>query len=100
MALKRYITVIDDDNQTRTIASDVTGMLFNFLIYNNHNETDTNQPEVTLKIIVDDNELIIFKKLLDKNETLTWKPEISLNGNDIKIYSTLKDVNVVTQVLQ
>jgi hypothetical protein len=100
MALKKILTIIDDNNQTKTIATDQDGILFNIIIFNNHDSNDTNQPEIKYYYINNDGvEVILFKKKLEVNETFTWKPEMVLTSDDLKIYSTLKDVNVVTQIL-
>ena len=100
MALKKILTIIDDDNQTKTIATDQNGILFNIIIFNNHDSNDTNQPEIKYYYINNDGvEVILFKKKLETNETFMWKPEMVLTSDDLKIYSTLKDVNVVTQIL-
>jgi len=101
MALKKILTIIDDNNQTKTISTDTNGVLFNIIIYNNHDSNDTSQPEVKYYYINDDDvEVILFKKKLEVNETFTWKPEMTLVSDDLKVYSDFKDVNIITQILQ
>jgi len=100
MAFKRYITLIDDDNQTKTIATDTTGLIFNIVVQNNHNPVDATQPELDFYFITSDGtEIHFLKKKLEANEYFQIKPEIALSAETLKVYSTLKDVTIITQIL-
>jgi len=101
MGLKRYITIMNEDNQTKTVGTDVTGLLFEVFVYNDHDTNDSRQPTIKFYFQTDDDlEITVFKKKLEVNETFILKPEISLISDDLKIYCDLKGVQVVTQVLQ
>jgi len=101
MALQRYNIYIDDNNQTKTLTSDNTGLIFNYLIYNLHDKNDTNQPNIKFYIVdSNDNEIILLERQLAAEEKIYSEEKIKINSEDVKIYSSLKDVQVVLQLLK
>jgi len=92
MALSKFAIKIDNDNITKTVVSDYTGLLYKILIHNANNQTNN------FKIYID-NSVTLYDKKIESKETLEFKPEIFLQAETLKIYSELKDLNIVIEFL-
>jgi hypothetical protein len=95
MALKKnYLTTSKDT--TNVIKASAYGLIFNTLIYN-HGINNAN-----IKYFLtdsNDNEIIIYEGTLSSGERLFIDEKYSLEGEDIKIYSSEDDVQIVVQIL-
>ena len=92
MALSKFAIVIDRDETIKTVVSDYTGLLYKVLIHNANTEKNS------FKIFIE-NSVTLYDKTLDSKETIELKPEIFLQSETLKIYSELKDLNVVIEFL-
>ena len=92
MALTKFAVVTDNDTTTKTIVSDYTGLLYKILIHNANTEKNA------FRIFIE-NSVTLYDKTLDPKETIELKPEIILQAETLKIYSELKDLNIVIEFL-
>ena len=96
--IKRYYVKIYDDDETKTVVSDKTGVITQIIIYNDHDENDTNQP--TFKLYSDDYNITFVKKKLEPNETFILKLDTYIEDETIKLYSDLKGVQLTFNFLE
>jgi len=92
MALNKFYNNISDDNSTQTIVSSYTGMIFKVLIFNDNNNTND------IKLYIEDGGTL-YKKTLDAYETFEVEPKILLENENLKIYSSKANVDIITEIL-
>ena len=95
MALTKTQYVITTSNETKTIVSNETGLIYNFNIYNDNDTANS------VKIYIDDDpDVVLYNLTLESKQTLNFKPDILLNGETLKIYVEKDGINIVTQILK
>jgi len=95
MALTKTQYTITTSNETKTIVSNETGLIYNFNIYNDNNTTNN------VKIYIDDDpDIILYNLTLESKQTLNFKPDILLNNETLKVYVEKDGINIVTQILK
>ena len=95
MALNKYYITTTADTTT-TIKSDANGLIFNYMIYN----LDTAAATIKLYLTDDnENEIILFKTSIDAGSKIYLEEKYNLNNNDIKVYSSNDNVQVLVQTL-
>ena len=92
MALKKFYNNINNDNTTQTIVSQYTGLIFKFLVFNGNSDNC----DITIYI---ENGGTLYKKTLQPNETFEVEPKILLQNENLKIYSSKKDLEIITEIL-
>jgi len=92
MALNKFYNKITDDSTTQTIVSNYTGMIFKILIFNGNTETN----DIWLYI---ENGGTLYKKTLQPNETFEIEPKIILQNENLKIYASKSDLEIITEIL-
>jgi len=95
MALKKYYLNTSADT-TNTIKGSAEGLLFNYFFYN------LGTTDGTIKFYLEDsdgNDIILYDDTVSKNQKIFFKEKISLEGEDVKVYSSIDDIQVVIQIL-
>jgi len=95
MALKKYYLKTTAE-ATKTLKSNANGLLFNFSFYN-LNSTNSN-----IKFYLEDdnnNEILIFNGSISGGQKLYFEEKYSLEGEDIKVYSDMDNVQILIQIL-
>lgn len=95
MALNKYYITTTADTTT-TIKSNATGLIFNYMFYN------LGTTAATIKFYLtdsNDNDIILLKTSINAGDKLYLEEKYNLNNDDIKIYSSADDIQVLVQIL-
>ena len=92
MALKKFYNKFSDDDTTRSIVIDYTGMIFKVLIFNGSDEN------TDIWLYIEDGGTL-YKKTITSKETFEVEPKILLQNEKLKLYSSKSDVECITQIL-
>lgn len=95
MALNKYYLTTEAD-QTKTIKADAQGLLFNYTLYN----LNTSNGNVKLYLVDSNgNDIILFEDSITSKSKLFVEEKLTLEGEDIKIYSDIDNIQVIVQIL-
>jgi len=95
MALNKYYLKTQAE-MTNTIKADAQGLLFNYFLYN----LNTSDGHVKLYLVDDNgNEIILLETDISAGQKIYLEEKLTLEGEDIKIYSDIDNVQVIVQIL-
>ena len=92
MALNKFYNKISDDSTTQTIVSNYNGMIFKILIFNGNTENND------IWLYIEDGGTL-YKKTLAPNETFEVEPKIILQNENLKIYASKANLEIITEIL-
>jgi len=92
MALNKFYNKITDDSSTQTIVSKYSGMIFKILFFNGNSDAND------IWLYIEDGGTL-YKRTLQPNETFEVEPKIILQNENLKIYASKADLEIITEIL-